>query len=187
MKQSISILGSTGSVGLTVFNIVEKKNFFFKVNLLSANKNFKLISHQIKKYKPNFFVITNKDVFKKIQKKFIKSKTVLLNNFDSKNIKISDLTISAIPGIAGLQPTILSYGFDQMVIRTEDKIRNLNIEYQNINNNLTKNQSIATTLNNISIATDLNFSQLLLNRNLLIKSYLLSSIELTGTLDFFNR
>ena len=74
--------------------------------MLSANKNFKLISHQIKKYKPNFFVITNKDVIKKIQKKFIKSKTVLLNNFDSKNIKISDLTISAIPGIAGLQPTI---------------------------------------------------------------------------------
>ena len=83
--------------------------------------------------------------------------------------------------------TILSYGFDQMVIRTEDKIRNLNIEYQNINNNLTKHQSIATTLNNISIATDLNFSQILLNRNLLIKSYLLSSIELKGTLDFFNR
>ena len=27
--------------------------------------------------------------------------------------------------------TILSFGFDQMVIRTEDKIRNLNIEYQN--------------------------------------------------------
>ena len=30
--------------------------------------------------------------------------------------------------------TILSYGFDQMVIRSEDKIRNLKIEYQNINN-----------------------------------------------------
>ena len=83
--------------------------------------------------------------------------------------------------------TILSYGFDQLAIRSEDKIRNLNIEYQNINNNYLRHVSISDTMSNISIASDLNFTPILLRRNLLIKSYLLSSIKLEGTLDFFNR
>ena len=83
--------------------------------------------------------------------------------------------------------TILSYGFDQLAIRSEDKIRNLNIEYQNINNNYLSHVSISDTMSNISIASDLNFTPILLRRNLLIKSYLLSSIKLEGTLDFFNR
>ena len=48
-------------------------NFF--INLLSANKNFTLISNQIKKYRPKIYVITNKDIYKKIKKKFNKSKT----------------------------------------------------------------------------------------------------------------
>ena len=66
--------------------------------------------------------------------------------------------------------TILSYGFDQLVIRSEDKIRNLKIEYQNIDNSFTKLQSIISTLDEISLASDLNFSHLILRRNLLIKS-----------------
>ena len=75
---------------------------------MSANKNFTLISNQIKKYKPKIYVITNKDIYKKIKKKFNKSKTKIKNDFESlkSNLKPSDITISAIPGIAGLEPTI---------------------------------------------------------------------------------
>ena len=69
MKLLISILGSTGSIGKTTFKIIEKKKKFFKVNLLSANKNYKLIFEQIKKYNPNFFVITDKVIYTKIKKK----------------------------------------------------------------------------------------------------------------------
>ena len=75
---------------------------------MSANKNFTLISNQIKKYRPKIYVITNKDIYKKIKKKFNKSKTKIKNDFKSlkSNLKPSDITISAIPGIAGLEPTI---------------------------------------------------------------------------------
>ena len=38
MKQSISILGSTGSIGLSVLSIIDKKKNLFKVELLAANK-----------------------------------------------------------------------------------------------------------------------------------------------------
>jgi 1-deoxy-D-xylulose-5-phosphate reductoisomerase len=107
MKQSISILGSTGSVGLSTLSIVDKKKKYFKPFLLSANKNFKLISKQIKKYKPNFFIINDVETFKKIEHKFKKDKIKILNNFSSIKLKKkSDITISAIPGIAGLKPTI---------------------------------------------------------------------------------
>ena len=39
MKQKISILGSTGSIGLQSLDIISKKKNFFIIYLLSANKN----------------------------------------------------------------------------------------------------------------------------------------------------
>ncbi len=74
MKKTISILGSTGSIGLTTLSIIDKRKNFFKVNLLSSNKNFKLICKQIEKYKPNFFVVANNDILTKVKKKFKKKK-----------------------------------------------------------------------------------------------------------------
>ena len=69
MKKKISILGSTGSIGVTALNILNKKKNLFKINLLSADKNFNMIHKQIKLYKPNFFIINNFKVFKKVKKK----------------------------------------------------------------------------------------------------------------------
>ena len=107
MKKKISILGSTGSIGSSTFSIINKKKNYFSIYLLAANKNMKLICSQIKKYKPNIFVVTDLKIFKKVKSKFHKSKTLILNNFNSiKPKKKIDITISAIPGIAGLVPTI---------------------------------------------------------------------------------
>ena len=49
MKKFISILGSTGSVGLTTLSIIDKKRNLFKPYLFSANKNYSLIIAQIKR------------------------------------------------------------------------------------------------------------------------------------------
>ena len=68
MKKLISILGSTGSVGLSTLEIIQKKKNNFKPYVFSANKNYKLICKQITKYKPVYFVINNNDIFKKIKK-----------------------------------------------------------------------------------------------------------------------
>ena len=107
MKKKISILGSTGSIGLTTLKIVDKKISLFKPYLFSANKNFNLISNQIKKYKPEIFIINEKNIYERIKKKFKNKKIKIENNFDTLQIKEkSELTISAIPGIAGLNPTL---------------------------------------------------------------------------------
>ena len=108
MKKKISILGSTGSIGVTTLNILNKKKNLFKINLLSADKNLNLICKQIKIYKPNFFIINNFKVFQKVKTKIKKTKTriVLSNNFRFKSLAKSDITLSAIPGLDGLAPTI---------------------------------------------------------------------------------
>ena len=116
MRKLISILGSTGSVGLSTLRIVDKKKSFLKVNLLSANKNLKLISNQIKKYNPKYIVISDHKAYKKVKKKFKKKKFIILNNFSFlKKIK-SDITVSAIPGLAGLQPTLSMIKFSKKLL-----------------------------------------------------------------------
>ena len=117
MKKLISILGSTGSIGLSTFKIIDKKKKYFNVNLLSANKNYKLICKQILKYKPNFFIITDPVIFEKINKKFRKKKIKILNSFELLNLKKkNDLTITAIPGIIGLKPTIQMIKFSKKIL-----------------------------------------------------------------------
>ena len=107
MKKTISILGSTGSIGITTLSIIDKKKGEFKVKLLAANKNKDLIYKQIKKYKPEFFYIKDENVYKKIKKKIKSNKTKIINNFNSINFKKKiDIAVSAIPGIVGLNPTI---------------------------------------------------------------------------------
>ena len=107
MKKKIAILGSTGSIGCTTLNIISKKNNFFKIDTLVAKSNYKKIIHQIKKYKPKNFIIEDYETFHKI-KKNIKNKTKLYNNLDDfiSPKKKYDITVSAIPGIAGLKSTI---------------------------------------------------------------------------------
>ncbi len=117
MKKTISILGSTGSIGLSALKVINDKKNYFKVNLLSANKNYKSICTQIKKYKPNFFIITDPIIFKKIKIKFKKKNIKILNNFNSLSFKKKiDITISAIPGIAGLHPTIEMIRFSKKIL-----------------------------------------------------------------------
>ena len=140
-KKSISILGSTGSIGQTTLEIIDKKFFLFNIFLLSANKNYSLICKQIKKYKPVYFVITDNKIYKKIKFKFSNTKTKLLNNFYSINLqKKIDVSISAIPGIAGLSPTILFTKFSKKVLiaNKESIICGWNLIKKNAQKNKTK-------------------------------------------------
>jgi 1-deoxy-D-xylulose-5-phosphate reductoisomerase len=108
-KKTIAILGSTGSIGQSTLDIVRKTKEF-KVEIIVANKNYSKITKQIKIFKPKIVIINNEKVYLNIKKKY-KSKTItILNNTKNLNEHIRkkiDVTVSAIPGIAGLEPTIL--------------------------------------------------------------------------------
>ena len=117
MKKFISILGSTGSIGITTLHILDRNKNLFKPYLFSANKNFKVISHQILKYKPIFFLVKDKKIFIKVYEKFKNSKTKVINNFDTINSNTrSEITVSAIPGIAGLTPTLTMISLSKKIL-----------------------------------------------------------------------
>ena len=117
MKKKISILGSTGSIGLSTLSIIDKKIKFFNIILLTSNKNYPLICNQIKKYKPKFFLINDKKTFDKVKRRFKKNKTKLINTFQLKNLNVkSDILISGIPGLAGLEPTINMIGKTKKIL-----------------------------------------------------------------------
>jgi 1-deoxy-D-xylulose-5-phosphate reductoisomerase len=107
-KQTIAILGSTGSIGKSTLDIVKKTNKL-KVELIIVNKNYYKIISQIKIFKPKILVINNKKIYLKIKNKYKKKNIIILNDIATvhKYIKKIDITVSAIPGIAGLEPTIL--------------------------------------------------------------------------------
>ena len=108
MKKIISILGSTGSIGIHSLKIFNKNKKLFNFYIFVADKNYNLICKQIIRYKPKIFIINNPDVLKKVKIRFKEKKIKIFDAkyLQGKNIKKSDITIAAIPGIAGLKPTI---------------------------------------------------------------------------------
>ena len=117
MKKLFSILGSTGSIGLTTLKIINKKKKLFKPYIFSANKNYNEICKQISLYRPSYFLINNELIYKKIKKKFKNNRTIIINKIEKIKIKKkSDVTVSAIPGIIGLKPTIHLIRFSKKIL-----------------------------------------------------------------------
>ena len=110
MIKKVVILGSTGSIGKTLINILKKDKKKYNILLLTANKNINILLKQIKIFKVKNIIVSDLDKFNKI-KIILKNKKInIYNNFNSinrilKNKKI-DYTMSSISGIEGLGPTI---------------------------------------------------------------------------------
>ena len=108
MKKKIAILGSTGSIGQSILKIIARDKNNFKIELVTANKNYKEILNQAKEYNIKNIIITDKKYFH-IAKLKKNKKTNIYNNFDCfKEIfpKKIDYVMSSIVGIEGLQPTL---------------------------------------------------------------------------------
>ena len=109
MKKKIAILGSTGSIGKCLIDIIKKDKKNFEIILLSADENYKELLKQAKTLKVKNLIINNKNSYKKIKNDKISNKIKIYNNFDCyKEIfkKKVDYTMSSISGIEGLKPTI---------------------------------------------------------------------------------
>ena len=110
MKKKIIILGSTGSIGKSLFNILKKDKKNFEISLLSINKNYNELLKQLNVFKVKHIIISDKNVYLKA-KKHLRNKDIHVHN-DFKSIKQIlngkkvDYTMSAISGLSGLQPTL---------------------------------------------------------------------------------
>mgnify|MGYP003685693531 FL=1 len=109
MKTKIAILGSTGSIGKTLLDIIRKDRKNFEIILLTADKNFKLLLKQAREFKVKNLIITNKKKFDLIKNDTIKLNFNVYNNFVNFSKIFTnkvDYTMSSITGINGLEPTL---------------------------------------------------------------------------------
>ena len=109
MKKKIAILGSTGSIGKTTFNIIKKNKKDFDVALLSTNKNTKEILKQAKDLNVRHIIISSKKHYLKVLKNKKYKKLKIYNDFNSihKILKKKlHYCMCAITGLAGLEPTL---------------------------------------------------------------------------------
>ena len=109
MKKKIAIIGSTGSIGQTTLSIIKKDLKKFKVELLSSNKNYKLLLKQAKIFSVKNLIIHNQNTFDNKKNIFFKKKINVFNSlteFKKKTKKTFDYAMCSISGISGLKPTL---------------------------------------------------------------------------------
>ena len=143
MKKKIAILGSTGSIGKTLYEILKKEKKDFEIKLLTANKNHHLLLKQAKEFKVKNLIITDKKSYEILK---LRSKNLNINIFNDfsnlKNIfkKKIDYTMCSITGIQGLSPTLkmIQYTKKIAIANKESIICGWNL----INLKLKKNKTI---------------------------------------------
>ena len=109
--KKVTILGSTGSIGLSALDVIEKNPERFRVVALAAGKNINLLKKQIEKFKPKMVAVSTKESALKLREA-LTAKTKIKILYDEEGLKeiasfpSADIVISAISGSAGLIPTL---------------------------------------------------------------------------------
>ena len=103
--KTITILGSTGSVGRQVLDVISKYPNHYKVVGLSAYRNESLLREQVEKYNPTYYyfpsggIEVQPSVFDLLEDKAYTKCTSSLEELASMP---ADIVVSAVSGIAGL-------------------------------------------------------------------------------------
>ena len=142
--KKIAILGSTGSIGSTLIDIIKKDKKNFKIELVTANRNYRKLLKQIRFFDIKNVIIINHTSFLKVKKILKNEKVNVYNNFNSlekifRNKKI-DYTMSSITGFYGLKPTleIIKFSKSIAIANKESIICGWNLIKKNLNKYKTK-------------------------------------------------
>ena len=106
MRKKIAVFGSTGSIGKSTLNIIKKNYKDFKIELLTTNKNVKLLIKQSKIFDVKNLIIHDYEKFKYYETILKKRKIKLFNSFSAykkKNKNKFDYTMFSISGLEGLE------------------------------------------------------------------------------------
>lgn len=108
-QRSISILGSTGSVGKSAIDLIKSSPEDFKVRVLTAYKNADLLIEQAKLVQPAMVAIGDENLYPQVRDA-LPGIDVLSGEqgiIEAASQKV-DLTLAAIVGMAGLKPVLYS-------------------------------------------------------------------------------
>jgi len=108
-QKTISILGSTGSIGTSTIDLIKANPEQFKIRALTAGKNAELLIEQAKALNPEFVVIADDSQYETVKSalsttniKVGAGRTAVLEAASMK----TDLLMAAIVGVAGLEPVL---------------------------------------------------------------------------------
>ena len=109
--KKIAIFGSTGSIGSSLLKIIQEDKKKFKIELLTANKDYKKLIKQAKFFDVKNIVLTDYNSFLIATKLLKNTKVKVFKNFDSLNKIFNinnkiDYSMCAISGFQGLKPTL---------------------------------------------------------------------------------
>jgi 1-deoxy-D-xylulose-5-phosphate reductoisomerase len=112
--KKLSILGSTGSIGVSTLEIVAAHPDRFRVVALSAGNNLELLRKQIEKFAPLLVAVISEESAVKLSTMLSGKKPEILFGVSGMvavaTMPESDLVVAAIVGAAGLVPTAAAIG-----------------------------------------------------------------------------
>ena len=107
MRKRVAIFGSTGSIGTSTLNVIRNNKDKFEVASLVAGNNIERLIEQINEFNPKHVYIKSEENSKILKSKF-KDLDVYYGEQgmkDISNLTDYDIAVSALVGIAGLEPT----------------------------------------------------------------------------------
>ena len=108
-KRVITILGATGSVGISALDVISRHAEDYCVFALTAYTNIKLLIEQCERFEPNYAVIVNPAQLDAVKDRLRAIKTQVLAGSNALEQVASDkdcnTVLAAISGSAGLLPT----------------------------------------------------------------------------------
>ena len=112
MEKKISILGSTGSIGVNALNVIRNISQEYEIVHLTGNKNTDLMIEQCREFHPKSIVMINEEAAEKVEKELINNDIEVLSGRDNllkiaKNNQV-DLVLNALVGSPGMEPTLLA-------------------------------------------------------------------------------
>ena len=108
----ITVLGSTGSIGVNTLDVVSRYPERFRVVALTANRNVDALAGQCEKFHPDYAVMANETAAEQLQVKLNKTAPevrVLAGEKGLMDVAVLDAShyvMAAIVGAAGLLPTL---------------------------------------------------------------------------------
>ena len=109
--RGLAILGSTGSIGTSTLDVVDRLGGEFRVTALAAGTNIKLLAAQAEKYGPALVSVSDKRAAAELRRLLTRrSRTKVLHGPEgAREVARSDgaeVVVSAITGTSGLGPTL---------------------------------------------------------------------------------
>ncbi len=106
----LAILGSTGSIGTNVLEIVSRYPDRFRVVALGGGGNLARMEQQIREYRPDLVAVTDSDAARQLEARFPRQGIHFLAGPEGLNAVAShpeaDMVVSALVGSVGLRPTL---------------------------------------------------------------------------------